>query len=267
MIGLFDSGIGGLTVVKELMRKLGDYDVVYFGDTARLPYGNKSPETIIRYSREAAQFLLDEGAKMIIIACHTASAIAAEELRRKAGERVPIFEVVEPALEKAVRTTKNKKIGLIGTEATVSSKAYEILASKIAPDVKIISKACPLFVPLIEEGFAARPETKRMVRYYLRKLKDYDIDTLILGCTHYPLIQKQIAGFMGTKVKLVNPGKEVIEKVSQYLKAHKDFDKTLARNGGVRFFVSDHPKKFEQVASRFLGSKVLKVEKVRFGNG
>lgn len=265
MIGLFDSGVGGLTVVKELIARLPQYDVVYFGDTARLPYGNKSEETIIKYSLEDAQFLFDEGAKIIIIACHTASAIAAEQLRAKAGERVPIFDVVLPALEKAIGMTKNKKIGLIGTQATVTSGTYEKMAQKMDPTVKIFSKACPLFVPLIEEGHANRPETKRMVRFYLKKIKDYGIDTLIVGCTHYPLIQKQIADFMGQKVKLVNPGKEVIERLAAYLEQNKDVEAKLSKGGKLKFFVSDDPEKFKSIASRFLGSKAANVEKVRVG--
>jgi len=261
MIGIFDSGVGGLTVVKEVFKKLPEYQVVYFGDTARVPYGTKSEETIIKYSLENADFLLSRGARLIVIACHTASAVAYEQLREKYQE-IPIFGVVLPALREAIRISKNKRIGVIGTSTTISSRVYERLAKKLDPKIKIIAVACPLFVPLIEEGYLTKPETRKIAKGYLRKLKDSNIDTLILACTHYPLISQLISKILGPKIKLINPGEELVRELEDFLKTNPKEAKKIKRGTKHQFFVSDLPQKFSEIAEGFLGHKIKNLKKI-----
>ena len=191
MIGIFDSGIGGLTVVKEIFKQLPQYQITYFGDTARTPYGNKSKELITKYAFEDTDFLLKKGAKLIVVACNTASAVASEELKNRYKD-IPIFEVITPAVDKAIKVTQNKRIGVIGTKATVQSRIYEKQINKLNKDIKVLPKACPLFVPLAEEGWIKKPETKMIAKKYLHSLKIQQIDALILGCTHYPLLKELI---------------------------------------------------------------------------
>jgi len=199
MIGIFDSGLGGLTVVKEILKVLPEYQFLYFGDTARFPYGTKGKDVVITYAKEDTELLLNKGAKLIVVACNTASAIAAEELKKKFD--LPIFEVISPAVKKAVEVTKNKRIGVIGTRGTINNGVYEKLIKEIDPEIKVFHQACPLFVFLAEEGWLDKPETKTIAKKYLTDLKRQQIDTLILGCTHYPLLKKILKQVAGKKIE------------------------------------------------------------------
>jgi glutamate racemase len=251
MIGIFDSGVGGLTVVKEIFKKLPDYEIVYFGDTARTPYGNKSKEAIIRYAKEDAEFLLKKGAKIIIIACNTASAVATDFLRKNIN--VPVFEVISPAAKQAVSITKRKKIGIIGTRATISSNVYNNLIKEDNPEIEVFSQACPLLVPLVEEGWLNDAETKRIVRRYLQPLKNKQIDTLILGCTHYPALKKIIRPRAGRKVKIVDSAEEVVRDIEKFLKDNAEIERSLAKGGNHRFYVSDLTSQLPVIAEKLLG--------------
>lgn len=247
MIGVFDSGIGGLTVVKELFKKLPDAGLIYFGDTARYPYGNKSKETIERYSLENARFLISRGAKIIVVACNTASALAIDALRREIN--VPIFEVITPAVQKAVRVTKNKKIGVIGTRGTVRSGVYKKKILQIDPNIEVLGQPCPLFVPLVEEDWIHKPETKRIARYYLTPLKNKNVDTLILGCTHYPLLKGQIREKIGRRVILVDSAEEVASEIEKYVTEHSE---AVEFNKQQVFYLSDVSEHTEKIASKWL---------------
>ncbi|QID34141.1 glutamate racemase [Pampinifervens florentissimum] len=212
-IGVFDSGVGGLTVLKALRDKYPEIDFVYLGDTARVPYGNKSAQTVIRYSLEGAEFLLSEGVEMIIIACNTASSYALDVLRENFS--IPVFGVIEPGVKHALDTTKNRRVGVIGTKATVSSDAYgRLLRSK---GIEVFQKACPLFVPLVEEGILNGDIAQRVVEYYLTELKDKDIDTLILACTHYPLLRTVIEKFMGESVKVIDSAESTALEIMPFV--------------------------------------------------
>jgi glutamate racemase len=257
MIGVFDSGIGGLTVVREVLEKLPQYRIVYFGDTARTPYGTKSQKTIIDYSIEDTEFLISQGAKVIIVACNSASSVAFETLRERFS--IPIFEVIRPAVEKTLRLTRKKRVGVIGTRATVGSGIYERLLKEARPEIEVFSQACPLLVPLVEEGWLNRPETRRIVRKYLFSLKMKQIDTLVLGCTHYPLLKPVICNKMGKKVQVIDSSQEVALWLKAYLEENPDISASLTPSsgeGGHRFFVSDLTPTFEQIASHFLGRPI-----------
>lgn len=250
-IGVFDSGVGGLTVAREIMRNLPMEKIIYFGDTARLPYGSKSKETILRYSRQIVSFLMDNGVKAIVIACNTASALALEELEKEID--IPIIGVVKPGARVAARETRANRVGVIATEATINSQLYPELIHKINPEITVIGKACPLFVSLVEEGWRKDPVTEIVARRYLKELQDQDIDTLILGCTHYPLLRGLIGEIMGEGVRLVNPAYETSLALKQLL-ADRDL-----LNPGVteeefpyRFFVSDAADKFKRFANSIL---------------
>ena len=214
-IGVFDSGVGGLTVAREIMQQIPNERIVYFGDTARVPYGSKSKETIIKYSKQIIRFLQNEGVKAIVIACNTASAFALEEMRREFD--IPIIGVINSGARAASYTTKNGKVGIIGTEGTINSGMYNEVLKGINPKLEVVTKACPLFVPLVEEGFVDDPITTEVVKRYLEELKDKDIDTLILGCTHYPLLRETIAKVMGPGVQLVNPAYETALELKNLL--------------------------------------------------
>jgi len=251
MIGIFDSGIGGLTVVKELIKELPTFDFVYFGDTARTPYGNKSNETIERYAREDVDFLLKQGAKLIIVACNSASTMFINGLKKEYD--VPIFEVITPAVEEAVRISKNKKVGVIGTRATVNNNVYEQLIKLQDGKMQVHHQACPLLVPLVEENWIAKPETRMILRKYLAPLKQKQIDTLILACTHYPLLREIIKHKAGSRVKLVDPAQATINKVKRYI---ADSKINLPQNSKRQYFVSDLTPHFRTVAERWLKEKV-----------
>ena len=260
MIGIFDSGIGGLTVVRALMEELSGYDIVYFGDTARTPYGNKSPDTVIKYALENTEFLLSKGAKIIVMACNTASSVATDDVTKRFD--VPIFEVITPAVELSVKTSKKLRVGVIGTRATIKSNIYSKKIRDLKPETKVYSCACPLLVPLVEEGWLKKPETTMIVKKYLHPLKVRQIDTLILGCTHYPILKNIIQNKIGKRVNIIDSSVTVAEKVKDFLEKHKDIDSLLSKNGECRFFVSDVTEQFEKIAGATLKRNVI-LEHVR----
>jgi len=262
VIGVFDSGLGGLTVVKEILNKLPQYKIIYFGDTARTPYGTKSAETVNRYAIENTKFLLERGAKIIVVACHTASSVSIPTLKENFPD-IPFFEVVTPSFKKALKLTKNKKVGLIGTRTTVESGIYNRLFADTNPEIKLYANPAPLLVPLIEEGWLKKPETRRIVKKYLIPLKMKGIDTLILGCTHYPLIKKVIQEKAGKRIKLVDPSEEIAFEIKEYIEKNPDLAKNLEPDGEPEIFVSDITPNFEKIAQLFLGRKI-KLKKVNF---
>jgi glutamate racemase len=251
-IGLFDSGIGGLTVLQKVIEMLPTENTIYLGDTARAPYGTKSVETVVRYSFENAEFLIEKGVKLVVVACNTSTALALEALREKLN--VPLIGVIQPGVRKALLISKNKKIGVIGTEATIQSGAYTKVLKTNGGNIEVYSRACPLFVPLVEEGWTDNGVASMTVKTYLGSLKKSGIDTLILGCTHYPLLKTAIRNFMGSTVQLVDSAQEIAKEVGEVLKKQ-----SLARRegkGNHSFFVTDAPDRFIKVGGRFLGDKV-----------
>ena len=256
-IGVFDSGVGGLTVAREIMRQLPNERIVYFGDTARVPYGSKSPETLTRYSRQIVRFLQTQQVKAIVIACNSASACALEVLEEETA--LPIIDVVRPGAKTALETTRNGKIGVIATEATISSGIYKRYIEESDRSVSVISKACPLFVPLVEEGLWEDPVTDEIARRYLSELIESGIDTLILGCTHYPLIRSTVGRIMGEKVCLVNPAYETARALKRLLE-EKGLESEKRPELGTelyRFFVSDAAEKFQRFANSILSYGIL----------
>ena len=250
-IGVFDSGVGGLTVAREIMRNLPKEDIVYFGDTARVPYGSKSKDNIIRYSRQIINFLQTKGVKAIVIACNTASALALDTVKDEFN--IPIIGVVEPGAKAALQVTQNKKIGVIGTEATVKSSMYEKIIQGIDSEVSVIAKACPLFVPLVEEGFKKHQVTDEIIDYYLADLKASDIDALILGCTHYPLLRSKIREYVGENITLVNPAYETAMDLKRILQEMDMENPDIeGDHGSYSFYVSDAADKFKQFANSIL---------------
>ncbi|MFH0855512.1 MAG: glutamate racemase [Candidatus Omnitrophota bacterium] len=264
-IGVFDSGVGGLTVVKELIRQLPQEDIVYFGDTARVPYGIKSKETVIRFSIENILFLLKHQVKFICVACNTVSSFALPEIKNHF--RVPIVGVITPGAREAVYATRNKRIGVIGTKGTIKSRAYEDAIKQFDPQAKVTPVACPLFVPFVEEGWLAGDVVATVARQYLKPLKEAGVDTVILGCTHYPLLKGLISQTMGKNVVLIDSAKQVAIEVGKILSNEgllnkKGKTRTAYRAGKHEFFVSDNPEWFRNLARRFLGRPVRNVKKV-----
>ncbi len=257
MIGIFDSGIGGLTVARALMDHLPGYDIVYFGDTARTPYGSKSSKTVIDYSMEDSEFLIQQGAKIIVMACNSASSVATECITRRFD--VPIFEVITPAVEMAAHFKKEQRIGVIGTRATINSGIYERKIKEMDPDAKVYSIACPLLVPLVEEGWLKKPETRMIVKKYLYPLKVRQVTSLILGCTHYPLLKTIIQRKIGKRVNIIDSSLAISGKVKAYLDGHPDLDKVLNKSGMFRLFVSDITEQFEKTA-RYILKKSVRLE-------
>lgn len=257
-IGVFDSGVGGLTVAREIMRQIPNETIVYFGDTARVPYGSKSKETVTTYSRQIVKFLRTKDVKAVVIACNTASAFALETI--KAEIDIPIIGVVKPGAKIAAETTKNGKIGIIGTEGTINSEIYNQFLSKTNPNMQVYAKACPLFVPLVEEGLLEDPITYEMVRRYLGELLEYDIDTLVLGCTHYPLIRHTIQSVVGDKITLVNPAYETAKSLKDVLV--KNNIESKGTRIDHRFFVSDGAEKFKEFANTILPCEVLETKDI-----
>ncbi|MDD5039663.1 MAG: glutamate racemase [Patescibacteria group bacterium] len=255
MIGIFDSGIGGLTIVREVFKQLPDRQLVYFGDTARTPYGNKSADTIIQYALEDTEFLLSQGAKIIVVACNTASAVATDAIKKRYPD-VPLFEVITPAVSAAVKRTKNRRIGVIGTRATVQSMIYQKKIEMMHNDCTIISKPCPLFVPLVEENFINDPITKMIARRYLRPLRLQQIDTLILGCTHYPLIKSIIQIKIGKRVSLIDPAEQTVAELKKYIEEHPDIERQPPKNSEHHFFFSDVAPHLKQLAAQWLDTKI-----------
>jgi glutamate racemase len=254
LIGVFDSGIGGLTVVRAVKRSLPDYDILYFGDTARTPYGTKSKETVIQYALEDADLLLQKGAQMLVVACNTASSIATETLKERFD--VPILEVISPAVKMAVADPKRKRVGVIGTRATVNSGVYEDKIKAIRSEMKVYGQPCPLLVPLVEEGWLKKGETRKIVRKYLYPLKVKQIDTLILGCTHYPLLKEIIQAKIGKRVKVIDSSEALSDSVMDFLRLNPDIDGGLQKNGACHFYVSDVTGQFQKIAQTILKTAV-----------
>ncbi len=258
-IGVFNSGVGGLTVVKEIMNQIPGETIIYFGDTARLPYGSKSKKTIITYTRQIVRFLMRKGVKAIVIACNTASAFALETIKDEID--IPIIGVVKPGAKVAARTTLNGKVGVIGTEGTIQSGIYNRFLSKTNPKVTVFGKACPLFVPLVEEGLIDDPITFEMARRYIGELLDKDIDTLVLGCTHYPLLRETIRKVVGDEIFLVNPAYETAKCLAAVLTEHNlRNDTTQALNH--KFYVSDGAEKFKRFANTILPCEVMETKDI-----
>src|SRR5689334_15023705 len=256
-IGVFDSGIGGLTVAHEVIRQLPHESIVYFGDTARVPYGPKSPDTVRRYSREIAGFLQGEGVKAIVIACNTATAHALTALRDELA--MPVIGVVEPGARAAVAATKQGHIGVIGTVGTIKSGAYERAIRAINPDVLITARACPLFVPLVEEGWTDHDATRLVAREYLEPLIAAKIDTLVLGCTHYPLIKPLLRNVLGPEVCLIDSAEETAAETARTLDVQQLAVDDM-NDPSYRFIASDDPLQFLQLGQRFLGGTIEGVE-------
>jgi glutamate racemase len=254
MIGIFDSGVGGLTVARAIMQQTPGYDIVYFGDTARTPYGTKSAETVIGYTVRNIEFLLSRGAKLIVIACNTASSVATAPVLKQFS--VPIFEVITPAVELAVQASKNLNFGIMGTRATITSGIYETKIIENQPQARVYSVACPLLVPLVEEGWLDKAETAMIVKKYLQPLKTRQIDTLILGCTHYPLLKKVIQRKIGKRVHLIDSSISVSNSVNAFLAANSQIDRRLGRNGHLTLFVSDVTDQFKKIAEMTLKTKI-----------
>ena len=255
-----------MTVLKEFLRVLPDYDYVYLGDNARTPYGNKSADVVYGYTKQAVDFLFKHGAELIIIACHTASA---EALRKIQQEYLPknypdkrVLGVVVPIVEEAVKLSRYHKLGVVGTNATIKSGVYKRELEKLRSDLKIYQQACPLLVPLVEEGWMEKPETRMILKKYLRPLKVKEIDTLILGCTHYPLLGKDISRIMGKNIKVINPARVAADKLKDYLTKHEEIEQKLGRDRKLVFYTTDDANKFKESGQKFLGRGIGKVEKV-----
>ncbi len=265
-IGVFDSGVGGLTVAREIMRQIPSERIVYFGDTARVPYGNKSQATVIRFARQIVRFLETHEVKAIAVACNTASAYALEVLEQEID--IPIIGVVKPGARTAVRTTKNGRVGVIATEATVHSGMYTRYIHSIDPDVAVFSKACPLFVPLVEEGMIHDFVTEEIANRYLEELKRQHIDTLILGCTHYPLLRSLLGRCMGNEVELVNPAYETAVSLRELLREKDMLAEEIpeGRMPAHSFYVSDGADKFEVFANSILPYELRKTQVVDIEN-
>ncbi len=258
-IGVFDSGVGGLTVAKRIFQLLPDEKVIYFGDTGRYPYGPRSRQIVKRFSFQNVNFLLRQRVKFIVVACNTASAVALPELQKY--YQIPIIGVIEPGASAAILATKNRKVGVIGTLGTISSGAYQKAIRKQSNRVKVFSVPCPLFVSLAEEGYVDRKATYLIAREYLDPLIKKGVDTLVLGCTHYPLLKKVISAAMGKKVRLIDSAEETAKKVKNFLETNQ----LLRSSKGEafhKFYVSDVPDRFVQVGQRFLKSPIHNVKKI-----
>lgn len=261
-IGVFDSGVGGLTVAREIMRQIPNEKIVYFGDTARVPYGSKSKETVTRYSEQIVRFLETFEVKTIVVACNTASAYALDTLEQETD--IPVIGVVKPGAKTAAEVTKNGRIGVIATDATIGSQIYTKYIKELNKDVTIYGKACPLFCPLVEEGLLEDPVTDEIARRYLAELIDIDIDTLILGCTHYPLIRSTLGRIMGDKVSLVNPAYETAHELKEMLeqKGLLNEEKHQLGTNQYQFYVSDGAEKFKRFANSIIKYGILSAKTI-----
>lgn len=261
MIGIFDSGVGGMTVARSIEQLCPNYPLVYFGDIARTPYGSKSPDTIIRYSKSNTDFLLEQGATLIVIACNSASSTASDELR--SHYPVPVLDVITPATKMAAAVSRNGRIGVIGTRATVKSNIYTKRIKEIVPDAEVFSQACPLLVPLVEEGWLSKRETKMILRRYLHPLRRKQIDTLVLGCTHYPLLKHLIGPRIGPRVKLIDSSVEMAKEVYDFLEQNPEIKNRLqeSKSSPSRFYVSDSTDAVENMASKIFG-RSIQLEKI-----
>lgn len=258
-IGVFDSGLGGLTVFKQIKNILPNESLIYFGDTARVPYGTKGKVTIQKFAKQITEYLYHRGVKMVVVACNTASSLALDYLRGSFD--IPIVGVVEPAAREALKVTTNRRIGVIGTTATINSNKFQETLTGIDPKVEVVSQACPLFVPLIEEGWLDSPVTKEVAKIYLTPLLQKGIDTLILGCTHYPLISHVIKEVVGEKVRIVDTSLETALEVRTVLEKLNLLNSDNQRVS-YEFILSDFPQRFEEIATRFLGSPLENVKQI-----
>ncbi|MCX7847096.1 MAG: glutamate racemase [bacterium] len=257
-IGIFDSGLGGLTVTRAIRERLAQEEIIYYGDTARVPYGSKSRDTIIRFTREALRFLREHEVKCVVIACNTASALALDAVREEVG--VPLLGVIEPGARAAVATTRARKIGVIGTTATIASDVYAQAIHRLDPHITVYSQPCPLLVPLVEEGWTDREATRLIVAEYLQPLRTARIDTLVLGCTHYPLLAGVLQEYMGPEVALVDSAQTCAAELEELLTA-----RGLRAPGGPgeeTFFVTDMAARFAELGARFLGRRLQAIKVV-----
>jgi glutamate racemase len=252
-IGIFDSGVGGLTVLKEVVKALPQEDTIYLGDTARVPYGSKSPETVTRYALQVTSFLVKRDIKLLVVACNTASAVSLDAL--KGHFSIPIIGVIEPGARRAVSVTRTGKVGVIGTSATIQSSAYAKAIKRLNREIEVVTRACPLFVPLAEEGWVDNEVVRLTAQIYLQGLKEEGVDTLVLGCTHYPLLRGIIAETMGNGVQLVDSAEETARTVAETL-AGKDLLRPSSERGNHHYFVTDVPAGFIRVGNRFLGGRL-----------
>ncbi|OYW06468.1 MAG: glutamate racemase [Acidobacteria bacterium 37-65-4] len=252
-IGVFDSGVGGLTVVAELRRRMPWQDILYFGDTARVPYGNKSPQTVLRYSLEIGRFLVDQGISHLVVACNTSSAVALETLDREMP--VPVLGMIEPGARAAAAGTRNGRVGLVDTRGTVASDAYPRAVRKIRPDIQVYSQACPLFVPLVEEGWTDGPVALEVAHRYLDTLLAQGVDTLILGCTHYPVLIPVLRQVTGPGVALLSSAQAAVHALQEMLPT-EDGQRGRSRMGRFRCFVTDAGTHFTEIGERILGEPI-----------
>ena len=260
-IGVFDSGVGGLTVFRALEQAVPNESLVYYGDTARVPYGTRSAETVVRYSIEAAQFLRGHDIKMLVVACNTASSVALDPLAAVAG--VPVIGVIEPGARRAAESSVTGRIGVIGTRATIKSQAYPTRIRELHPEANVLSRPCPLFVPLAEEGWTDGPITKQIAQHYLAPFRQAGVDVLVLGCTHYPLLRGIIDEVMGQNVQLVDSAESVAADVATCLESTPELAADPSAGAPEHhFFVTDAPGPFQQVAERFLGRPIASLEQV-----
>jgi len=278
MIGIFDSGFGGLTTLKELLQLMPERDYIFLGDQARNPYGNRSQESVIRCTEEGVKFLFSKGAKIVLIACNTASADALRNLQEKYGAEKKVLGTLIPAIEQAMQISRYGNIGLVATRSTIESENYEKelekrwklhwkpKEKKALKKPKLYSVVAPLLVPLIEEDWLTKPETRMILKKYIMPLKHAHVDTLILGCTHYPLLEKQFARKMGKNCRIINSAKAQAESFVEYLKRHPKINEQLSLDkggrGDLQFFTTDCPKRFQELGQKFLGKKIKSVEKV-----
>lgn len=268
-IGIFDSGIGGLTVLKEIFKELPLERTVYLGDTARVPYGIRSAETVTRYSFENTGFLVARGIKLLVVACNTVSAVSLEEIKERLS--IPVIGVIEPGSKAAVKATRNKRVGVIGTEATVNSNAYTRIIKAIDNTMNVFSLPCPLFVPLAEEGLIDDEIAIMVAERYLKNLKDKGIDTLVLGCTHYPLLRNVIGKVMGGGIILIDSATETVREIKETLlrygieKNSPHSESFMTSEPSRMFYVTDAPERFLKVGERFLGQKMEHIEKINVG--
>lgn len=259
-IGIFDSGIGGLTVFREIEKILPHEDLIYLGDTARVPYGNKSPETVTRYALQNVRFLLNQNIKMVVVACNTASAFAMPALQQSFD--LPILGVIEPGAKGALAVSREKRIGIIGTEGTIKSEAYPRTIRKQSPHALTMSTACPLFVPLVEEGWLEGEICEKITFQYLHKMLDEKIDTLILGCTHYPLLKTTLQTVVGTHVTLIDSAEETAREAALTLNRHHLTRPPDNNHPKREFFVTDSPERFRRVGELFLKRPISKIQHV-----
>jgi glutamate racemase len=257
-IGIFDSGLGGLTVLQDLEENLPNETFIYFGDTARVPYGNKSSNTVIQYSNQIVQFLQSHHVKLVIVACNTSSALALKSLKKKFN--LPLFGVIEPAVIMAEEASVKDTIVILGTRATIASSAYSKIFLKRKGAKKIIEKACPLFVPIIEEGLLSGKITDEIIQLYLSEINNIDFDQIILGCTHYPILKKSIQRYLGKKRNLITSGSALTPVIKKFL-----IDNNLSSQSSkkdTQFFITDLPQKFQELGSRFLGKKLNNISHI-----